>query len=132
MSGFAMTRDAADDVFSIYIRARDTKCARCRKPGLPNKQGLPVLTLDNSHFWGRGRENTRFDEENCDALCSFGFGGCHRYWEKEDREAYRAFKVKQLGQARFDALMLRANTYKKKDRKMELIRAKALLKTVQP
>lgn len=47
----------------------------------------------------------RFDEQNCDTLCH----GCHRYWEKEDREGYRAFKIKQLGQAAYDRLDYRAH-----------------------
>jgi len=32
------------------------------------------------------------------------------YWEKEDREGYREFKIKQLGQKGFDELNLRAHT----------------------
>jgi len=69
-------------------------------------------------------ETVRFDPENCDALCF----GCHRYWEKEDREGYRVFKIRQLGQAGFDALNLRAHLTGKKDRKMALIIARELLK----
>ena len=51
-------------------------------------------------------KSVRFDEANCDTLCF----GCHRYWEKEDREAYRDFKVRQLGEKGFDLLNMRART----------------------
>jgi hypothetical protein len=37
------------------------------------------------------------------------------------------WKRKQLGYERFNALTVRANQYKKKDRKMELIKIKALM-----
>jgi hypothetical protein len=104
--------DKADQIFSKYIRLRDNyTCIRCYKfyPG--------GLGLQASHFHGRGKESTRFDPENLDALCA----GCHQYWGSTDREAYRAFKLKQLGKAHFDALMLRANTPTKKDRKMQYL-----------
>jgi len=49
----------ADSLFSNYIRRRaDWKCEACGKDYLTNKQGLHC-----SHYWGRGRENTRFDPE---------------------------------------------------------------------
>lgn len=111
--------DEADRLFSLYIRIRDKwSCVRC---GKTYEKGNAAL--QNSHFYGRRMESVRFDPENCDALCY----GCHRYWEKEDREAYREFKVKQLGQKGYDLLMLRAHQYKKKDRKMERIIWRAAL-----
>lgn len=77
---------------------------RCHNP-------LPIKQLTNSHFYGRTMDTVRFDEDNCDALCR----GCHPYWEKEDRVGYQAFKVKQLGQARFDRLVFRASRGKRPD-----------------
>lgn len=88
----------ADTYFSLFIRYRDSRCMRCQKQ-------LPVKDLECSHFFGRTMRSVRFDEENCDALCY----GCHRYWEKEDREGYRTFKLKQLGQRCFDRLTVRAH-----------------------
>lgn len=105
--------DKADSVFSKYIRLRDKKCLRCGSGVTFNDKGLPV-THQASHFFGRGKESTRFDEENVDTLCT----GCHQEWGSADREAYRVFKIKQLGQRGFDLLTLRANTPGKKDRKM--------------
>lgn len=107
--------DAADIAFSQYIRLRDRCCMRCYSPVKLNEKGMPV-SHHASHFWGRGRENTRFDPENVVTHCH----GCHAYLTANPEE-HRAWKLKQIGQERYDALMLRANTYKKKDRRLELM-----------
>lgn len=117
--------DKADRIFSLYIRSRQGKCARCGKKGQLNKEGLPVIGLENSHYFGRGKESTRFDPDNCDALCRLS---CHRIWGSDDRESYRAYMIKKLSQKGFDALTVRAYQYKKKDRKMEFIKWKKALK----
>jgi len=111
----------ADIIFSKYIRSRDNwTCQACGKPFSPDSaQGL-----DCSHFWGRGRWNTRFDPENCDALCT----RCHFKWGGDERYLYEKFKRKQLGSTGFNALMVRAYSYKKRDWKMALIKVKELLK----
>jgi hypothetical protein len=102
--------DRADKLFSLFIRTRDKwRCVKCLKQYSP-----PTTALQCSHFFGRGKESTRFDPQNCDALCY----GCHQYWGSTNREAYREFKIRQLGQAGFDLLTLRANTPTKKDRKI--------------
>ena len=62
--------------------------------------------------------------DNVDTLCM----GCHRIWGSDDRESYREFKLKQLGQKRFDSLMIQSNTFHKKDRKMEVIKWREALK----
>ena len=111
--------DPADTIFSRYIRTRDGWiCQRCGN-GFPEKlQGLHC-----SHYFGRGKESTRFDPENCDALCF----GCHRIWGSDDRESYRYFKIKQLGEKGFEKLWLRSNMLQKKDRKAALLIYKKLL-----
>lgn len=114
--------DKADKMFSRYIRLRDGKCVRCGRRGEKNKNGDPIKGLQCSHYFGRGKESTRFDELNCDSLCF----GCHQYWGSTDREAYREFKIKQLGQNEFDKLILRANMTQKKDRKLAYIISKKL------
>lgn len=106
--------DKADRVFSYWIRLRDKRCMRCGTEVTTNAKGLPN-SHTNSHFFGRRKESVRFDPDNCDTLCA---PGCHSYWETEDREAYRAFKIKQLGQEGFDKLQIRANTTGKKDRQL--------------
>ena len=118
--------DAADIEFSKYIRLRDKRCLRCGSQVKINPRGLPI-SHQASHYFGRGKESTRFDPENVDCLCY----GCHRYWGSVDRESYREFKIKHLGQNKFKLLTLRANQTVKKDRKLSLIKASELLKTVR-
>lgn len=112
----------ADKVFSQYIRLRDKRCMRCGSRVQFNAKGLPV-SHEASHYFGRGRESTRFDQNNVDTACY----GCHQQWGSTDREAYRNFKIKQLGQEGFDRLTLKADTYCKKDRVLALFIAKKLL-----
>ena len=93
-------RDKADTLFSLYVRTRDNfTCRRCLTQYPHNSMGYHC-----SHYYGRTIFATRWDETNCDGLCF----GCHRIWEKEQREAYRDFKVGQLGQKGFDELKARS------------------------
>lgn len=101
------------------------ECVRCHSRVDLNEKNLPV-SHTASHYYGRGREGTRFSTDNLDTLCF----GCHQIWGSTDREAYREFKLKQLGKKRFDLLTIQSRTYHKKDRAMELIKARELLKTV--
>lgn len=102
--------DAADKAFSQYIRTRDNwTCQRCRTPYTP-----PTMALHCSHFMGRGKEATRFDPENADALCY----GCHQYFTSHPAEHYQ-WQIKRKGEATVNALVVRSNQYKKKDRKLE-------------
>lgn len=107
--------DPADKVFSQYIRLRDKECRRCHSPVQFNSQGMPV-SHQASHFQGRGKEATRFDEENVDTLC----GGCHMYFGAYPAEHYQ-WQVNTKGQKTVDAIILRSNTYQKKDRVMAKI-----------
>lgn len=88
----------ADDEFSKWIRARDKKCARC---GTENN-------LTNSHFWARQHKGTRYDPENCVAVC---WMPCHKYyWEKEKQGDYRDFMLSRLGKIRYNKLEERARS----------------------
>ena len=117
-----MKLDAADQAFSLYIRTRDKwTCQRCFTQYEP-----PTKALHCSHFYGRVSESTRFEPDNCVALCY----GCHKYFDEHNRKAYDDFKLKQLVEERYKSLMVQNNTYKKKDRKMSLIVAKALLNDI--
>ncbi len=73
--GYGIKRDKADTVFSQYIRLRDMECRRCHSPVQLNDKGMPV-SHQASHYMGRGKENTRFNELNVDTLC----GGCHMHF----------------------------------------------------
>ena len=103
----AVKIDKADKIFSLYIRTRDNwTCQRCK-----NKYEPPTSALHCSHFMGRGKEATRFDEDNADALCY----GCHRYFTAQPAEHY-LWQVETKGQEKVDDLILRSNKYHKKDR----------------
>lgn len=117
--------DKADIIFSKYIRKRDKRCMRCGSMVQFNDKGDPT-SHQASHYYGRGKESTRFDPENVDTLCH----ACHVIWGSEDREAYRDFKVAQLGEPNFRRLKLRAAMLVKKDRKMALLQAQGLLKSL--
>lgn len=119
--------DRADTVFSQYIRLRDGKCLRCHSPVETNGKGLPI-THQASHYWSRGKESTRFSPENVDTLCF----ACHKLWgHGDERDRYKEFKVKQLGEEGFKRLDFKAHQLVKKDRKMALLVARELLKEFQ-
>lgn len=114
--------DKADKAFSLYIRTRDKwQCQKCHKTYAP-----PTAALHCSHFQGRGKEATRFYPDNCDSLCF----GCHQYFTSYPAEHY-LWQVKRKGQAKVNAIILLSHTYHKKDRKMEFIKSKALLKSLE-
>jgi len=116
---------ANDRKFSNYIRARDNwRCVACgdkSKDYSENRQGLHC-----SHFFGRGRENTRFDPLNCVALCRHH----HLYaWGHSDgRDEYKAYMIKRIGQDEFDKLEVRAHMTKKRDDKLDALGIEQLLK----
>ena len=102
-----MKLDKADIQFSLYIRSRDKwTCQRCGARYTP-----PTRALHCSHFQGRGKENTRFNEDNADAMCY----GCHQYFTSHPAE-HLAWQVKRKGQAKVDEIVLASNLYCKKDR----------------
>jgi len=65
---------------------------------------------------GRGKEATRHDLTNA---CALDYG-CHQYFTSHPAEHYQ-WQVKRLGQKEVDALILRSNTYKKRDDKMDCL-----------
>jgi len=107
--------DLADEWFSKYIRLRDGECKRCHSPVKFNSIGDPI-SHQASHFQTRHKENTRFDSENCDTLCT----GCHMHFHQNPSEEL-SWKVAQIGQKAVDDLILRSNLYCKKDRKLQEI-----------
>jgi hypothetical protein len=84
--------------------------------------------LDCSHYRSRRHESTRFDPQNADAACR----KCHN-WVGETAEGkvwFEMFKRKQLGEQGYNLLMLRSETYKKRDDVMDKLYIRALLKEV--
>src|SRR3990167_7479039 len=57
--------DKADQEFSYFIRLRDKECRRCGSKVTLNAKGMPN-SHHASHYFGRGKESTRFDVENGD------------------------------------------------------------------
>lgn len=104
--------DKADSLFSKYVRTKaNWTCQRCL-----TKYPPPTSALHCSHFIGRAKENTRFEESNATALCM----GCHLYFTSHPMEHYD-WQVLRLGQAEVDRLKLMSHLYKKKDRKSEAL-----------
>ncbi len=111
-----------DGYFSKFIRLRDGLCCvRCGKQYVRGDQGLHC-----SHFIGRAHMATRFDPDNCDAFC----WGCHRFMETHKATTYREWKIKQLGQERFDLLIERSREVGNFDREATGVRVRELLKEV--
>jgi 5-methylcytosine-specific restriction endonuclease McrA len=96
-----MKLSTADKVFANWIKERDKyTCQRCHKQYAKGDGGL-----HNSHYFGRIRYTTRFQPENCVALCFY----CHKYFDETNKKAYYEFKVKQLGLKKLNALERLAN-----------------------
>lgn len=113
-------RDRADIIFSKYVRKRaNWTCESCGK-------FLGEGGGEASHFWGRRNEGVRYDRENVSCLCHF----CHRHFTENPHE-HTEWMKRKLGEKRFKALDVKAHSYFKKDRKMALLVAKELLKTLE-
>lgn len=126
MWGFKVKIRKADKLFSLYIRERDGwKCVRCGKQHDKSSKNFGV-----SHYYGRRHEATRFDPENVDSMCNLP---CHSEWEHEKKEGreYYNFKLKQLGQDRFDRLLLRKHISGTKDDAMTMLKIKAMMKELE-
>ena len=85
--------DPLDTLFSRFIRLRDGACQRC---------GNANTKLQTAHCHGRGRKSTRWDEQNCCALCM----GCHVYLDSQPLEKIEFFK-QLIGELEFDLLSAR-------------------------
>ena len=91
-----------DEVFSCAIKYRDDlQCKICL-----GRFEIDSKWFDNSHFYSRRNQATRYDVQNCDALCRW----CHNRLEHANGEGqeYYLFKLKQLGQYDFDELRNRS------------------------
>lgn len=115
-----------DKLFSQYIRQRDGHCMyRFKCFG----QTQDIKELQCSHWQKRRSEGTRFDPDNCDASCK----ACHNFIENhpEGQRTLDEFKLLQLGQQRFNAVLVRSNNYQKKDDILTELYCKQLLKTLK-
>jgi len=108
-------RTKLDKDFSRFIRARDKwTCQRCGKYKARVKDNGEIVApgLDCAHFKGRRKVSTRFDPDNCDALCS---PGCHQYFHEHQAE-YKQWKRLRLGGVEFAMLEARARKHVKLDK----------------
>ena len=107
--------DINDTVFSRLVRHRaNWKCERCT---MTKRMG--DASLHASHFIGRGNHRVRYCFDNVDALCY----GCHQFFETHKQTFYTEFKIKKIGQERYDALIEQSKT--------GVIITKALLKPLR-
>lgn len=89
----------SDRLFSRCIRERaGWKCERCGAQHQEGSQGLHC-----SHFHGRGKWGTRFDPDNCEAICY----GCHSYLGSNPIEHTKRQREK-LGETLFEILAEKA------------------------
>lgn len=119
-----------DTIFSRIVRTRDGwrckyrfKCLGAEDYRL-NPQGL-----DNSHFQKRGKWTTRFDLENCDAACK----KCHHFVENDPngQKVLEEWKLAQLGQKRYNLLIIRANQTGHRDDAAALLFVRGLEKELR-
>jgi hypothetical protein len=117
--GFGKVKLRPDDIlYSKYIRKKARYiCERCKRR-YPDGNGLQA-----SHYWGRRRESTRFNDFNVSCLCV----GCHRILG-ENPHLHREFQIERIGQEEYDRLMIRANLPTKKDIKLNLLIIKEKMK----
>lgn len=119
---FGIKRSLADKYFSDWIRERDDwTCQNCKTEYEKPSQGLHC-----SHFHGRGNKSTRFDPENCIALCM----RCHKHMGATPHD-HAEFFLKRLGREKYDALAIRAKLPQKIDESAVVLIYKALLKEMK-
>ncbi len=119
-NGLRIRIDPLDALFSEFIRRRAVKrvggCERCLTPHR-------WQDLENSHFFGRADQSTRFDETNCSGLCT----GCHFYLGGHPNEHRRWF-IAKIGEQEFSLLEGRNRILGKPDRKAIEIYLRAKIK----
>lgn len=128
MSWYKIKREPADILFSNYIREKaGWRCAKCKK--LCRVNGKWVAQLDASHYFSRSHGAVRFDERNVHALCAT----CHKRmggYRPDEKGEYDLWMKEILGENGYNMLMFRANAPHKRDKKMELLYVKELIKTL--
>ena len=101
-----------DRAFSELVRRRSGGVCAMHKvyPDVCKSPHNHYKGMDNSHtLIGRRNKSTRYDWDNCDALCK----GCHRKVEESALLAYE-FKLKQLGSDGMRRLIDKRNTITKR------------------
>ena len=100
-------RRGTDILWTVYIKTRDKGLCTVNFRCFKGSEGSDV-----SHYHGRRKETVRYDDENCDFVCR----ACHNFVHTAlGAKIYDEWKLKQLGQKRFNLLLLRANLTGKRD-----------------
>ena len=96
----AVAQKAADDAFSLYIRARDKRCVTCG-----STDGLQC-----SHVERRGRHATRYLDSNAYAQCA----RCHTYHHLQSETPLRDYVLSKIGQTGMQMLYSLSRTTQKR------------------
>lgn len=114
----------ADKLMSQYIKARDKNLCQYNFKCFRGELGS-----QNSHFQKRRHESVRFDPENCDWVCA----KCHYFVEThpDGQKTLEKWKLKQLGEQKYNWLMIRTQTYQKKDDTIQILVIKELAKSLK-
>lgn len=92
---------AADKWFSLCIRERaNWACERCGTKCPDDRR----MGLHCSHYHGRGKWSTRFDPDNCRALCY----GCHSY-VGGNPTIHRREMIEHIGAGLYNLLLEKSN-----------------------
>lgn len=85
-----------DKLFADYIKLRDNwTCQRCGRKYWEHDENIQC-----SHYWNRGNMGTRYERDNCIALCK----DCHSLWESDPNNEYTNFIKKNIGIQRYETL----------------------------
>ena len=108
-----------DILFSRYLQSlRGWKCEKCGRLG--KYEGETLYKMEASHYYSRRIENLRFDEVNVRCLCFI----CHQRMgghTRDENGEYDLWMKEILGDIQYKLLKLRANMYKKRDDKGDLM-----------
>ncbi|MFA6972902.1 MAG: hypothetical protein WC208_16080 [Gallionella sp.] len=96
-----------DDLTREVVRLRDKVCQRS---GVTKDQAK----LEVSHFISRANKHTRWDLDN---VCLLSFRE-HYVWGHQNPNEFHEWWLKRLGEAKFNALMLRSKDTSKVDRSL--------------
>lgn len=104
-----MLTETADKEFSIYIRNRDNYI--CFAKEIPEHAIKCNVIIQNNHLLKRGKWNTRFNELNCHAGCSY-----HNTLHNTQPQIYTSWFIKKYGEQAYLDLVELSEKPVKKDR----------------
>lgn len=92
----AKLRSKADTVFSKFIRLRDkNKCFLENSTSNKECHGAP----NNGHMFKRGKHSLRYDEYNCNCLCSY-----HNFLDNTEHDHYVMAFIRKYGKRLYEKL----------------------------